>query len=254
MSHDPEENTVTTPPNLRDHPDVSALRTRLQHIADRLSPAPGEALDTHRERALLAVRAAAADVEVDPTLALRGEGQRWVDLLAELARQMSPVFRQAALATEATRLNRDPALSERDRSRALLRLGKINPRAAEEAASLAKRSEQVAGELHALVNPHWNDPEHRTGLARRRLDHTALGRAAEQLRLAVSAAEEIDSHLPEVQALLAMATTVDETAAGPRPCAAPDCEHPLPPAEPGRTRRYCSQACRTRARRAAAKR
>lgn len=249
---DIEETTVILP-DLRTHPDVTAMRAQLHRAVDQLSPAEGApALDPCQERVRHALQAVVADVEADPTLGLVFQVQRHVELLTELVRQIRPLLRQAA-AIEAERLDQDTTLTERERRLALARLGRLNPAARAEAEHMATRVQEIAAQVHAAVEPHWQTPEHRARLAQAHLDHQLLDKAAAYVRGAVSAAAAIDPHLPQVQALRAMATTLDE-AAGLRPCAAPGCTEPLPAAEPGRTRRYCSPRCRTRARRAVTKR
>ena len=251
---DTEENTVPTPPDLRDHPEARrARRSRTEHL-ERLAARPDEHVADRRR----ILQALAELLESDPTLALRGEGLHRMDLMSELVRQLGPLGRQAALVRERERLETDATLTDRERHRAVNRLGKLNPNAPAEHAALRGRADELLQELAAVARPDWHTRQRRRALAlelmpRREGGSRPLAEIAAQLRHAVADAVAIDPDLPEALRLLTLAEEI-EAPGTPRTCAAPGCAEPLPAAEAGRERRYCSSRCRTRARRAGAKR
>lgn len=243
---------MNTPPDLSAHPAVQAVRATIATAIERvtaLSPTPG--VDT--ELVVRALVDLAQALEQDPMLGLDPQTPRLVDLLAELVCQLGPLTRQAALVVEAERLEQDTTLTEPDRSRALMRLGKLNPHAPAEAQSVATRIEELTAQIRERAVPGGDTLERRRSLAEERLDRRTLAEAAALLRYAVRDAAAIAPDLPEIVMVLAAAETVEQASTG-TACAAPGCAAPLPPAAPGRVRRYCSPGCRTRARRRPANR
>lgn len=252
----PEEpTTVNTVPDLAAHPAVRAVRADIAAAAECLTALSAGTPGAVPERVGRALAESVQALEEDPALCLDPQTPRRVDLVAELVRQLIPLTRQAALVAEAERLEQDAGLTGPERRRALARLGKLNPTAPDQVEYLAGRAEEITAQLVAQAAPGRDIPERRRALAGARLDRRALTEAAELLRYAVADAAAIDPDLPQVRSVLAAAAAAEQatTPAGAR-CTAPGCEMPLPPAEPGRERRYCSPPCRTRARRAAANR
>lgn len=252
----PEEpTTVNTVPDLAAHPIVRTVRTDIAATIERHAALSAGTPGAGPERVARALANAAQALEEDPTLCLDFQTPRRVDLVAELVRQLGSLTRQTALLAQAERLEQDADLTGTERRRALARLGKLNPTAPAQVDYLAGRAEEITAELVAQAAPGRDTPERRRTLAGAHLDRRALAEAAALLRRAVADAAAIAPDLPEVAAVLAAAKAAEHAAAPTgAACAAPDCECPLPPAEPGRTRRYCSPPCRTRARRAAANR
>ncbi|MFE9247146.1 hypothetical protein [Nocardiopsis sp. NPDC006938] len=239
-----------TTPDLHAHPEVRRARRGITEHLERLATRTGE--DTADRRRIL--QALAEQLESDPTLAVRGEGLRWLDLIGELVRQLGPLGRQAALVAERDRLEADATLTDTERRRAVNRLGKLNTLAPAEYAALRGRADELLQELAALARSDWHTRERRRALALEMMPRTnsgtrPLAEIADQLRRSVADAVAIDPDLPEAHRLLDLAEEI-EAAGQPRACAAPGCTEPLPPAEPGRERRYCSPPCRRRARRA----
>lgn len=241
---------MTTPPELAEHPDVVNTRRALRDQLERMGP------DEQDQRADL--QELLELLETDPTVALFAPAQRTIALVQELARQRTPLARQVALAREHERLRADPARN----ARALNRLGKINPLAIEEHAALRTRTAELLQELRTLADPAWTTPQRRRALADERmppLDGTwGLSALADQLRRSVRDALAIDPTHPQALHLVTLAEAIEnahpDAQPHPTPCAGPGCTQPLPPADRGRQRRYCSPPCRNQARRAAAKR
>ncbi|MEE2051771.1 hypothetical protein [Nocardiopsis tropica] len=250
----PEEpTTVNTFRDLANHPAVRAVRADIAAAVERHATLSAGTPDAGPERVGRALAQAAQALEEDPALCLDPQTPHRVDLVAELVRQLRPLSRQAALVAEAERLEQDAGLTEPERYRALVQLGKLNPTAPAQVEELAVRAEEIAAELRAQAAPGQDSPEQRRALAGARLDRRTLAEAADLLRRAVRDAAAIAPDLPEVAAVLAAAAAAEQAAAPTgAACAAPGCAAPLPAAESGRVRRYCSPPCRTRARRAAA--
>lgn len=247
-----EPTTVNTVPDLADHPAVRAVRADLAAAAERHATLSAGTPGAGPERVGRVLAAAAHALEEDPALCLDPQTPRRVDLVAELVRQLGPLTRQAALLVQAERLERDAGLTGPERRRALARLGKLHPTASDQARRVAERVEQITAHLLAQAAPGRDTPARRRALAGARIDRRTLAEAAALLRYAVRDAAAIAPDLPEVAAVLAAAAAADQAAAPTgAACAAPGCAEPLPAAEPGRVRRYCSPPCRTRARRAA---
>jgi len=79
------------------------IAEELRALAERV-PADGPpAVTLARLRAVRAAEPVAAALTADPTLAERQ--QRWLDVLAELLRRLTPLARQASAATECVRLS-----------------------------------------------------------------------------------------------------------------------------------------------------
>ncbi|MFJ9558366.1 hypothetical protein ACIRPH_31550 [Nocardiopsis sp. NPDC101807] len=191
--------TTSRAQTVREHPEVRRAHQLLQRALDGSSD-PG--LRRALSPALDALR-------TDPTLALTTEGQRTLDLLAELARQLRPLSRQAEMARTHARLLADPDLEEADRAHAINRLGKINPAAITNEAELVERLCQQAQELADRARPDWQDPDHLHGLARRMLPPVRdLDVISQALRSSVSRAAAVVPDAPEVRRLLNLADQI----------------------------------------------
>lgn len=257
-----------TEPDLHSHRDVAHARESLERLITTWPPPDPEPstgqgwwLNPDREpvgrtQVLALAHRALRALEADPTLVLSPEGQRQLDLIAELNRQLKPLGRQAALARFARRLRQDPDITEDQRERGLNRLGKLNPDAETQHQALLGRAEELVAAFEERVNPVWDQGEHRRRLARYLLPGPeTTTKATDWVRYLVEAALAVDPELPEAHQVLAAADQIEQLLGAVVPtCAAPGCEGPLPSADPGRERRYCSAPCRTRARRAGAKR
>lgn len=217
---------------LHQHPDVLHARSSLERGRrdwDRHSHTSG-----HDEVLALIARMDTA-LRADPTLALDPVATMNMDLALHHSRHLVSLGR--ALDTAPT--PQDPEHLHRARA---------------EQPVLVERTAQVVAEVEGRVNADWHRPDQRRSLARRRLpDPATVTAALEQVRSLCAAATEVDPDLPEVRRVADLAEEIARTlAAGPvRTCAAPRCSRPLPEeeAEPGRERRYCSPACRRRAKR-----
>ena len=182
------------------HRDAVAARDGLRRtLQGAAQPAARDALT----RALDAL-------STDPTLALTLDGQRRIDLIAEMGRQLKPLGRQAAAGRAHSRIHADPALTGPERDAAQNRLGKINPAAlAEEDRILARLDDEVA-QLTAAARADWRDPAHLAEIARRLLPSPlALADIAAQVRRAVGSAAAVAPYEPEVRRLLDLADALD---------------------------------------------
>lgn len=255
-------------PDLHSHPEAVRARQEFEHLITTWPPSSSsphtsegwwlEADRTPAGRTLvlaLAHRALRA-LEEDPTLAVDPEGRRLFDLIAELNRQLKPLGRQVALVRFAQRLHEDPDLTDAQRERGLNRLGKLNPRAEAEHRTLLGRAEELVAQIEARVNPAWGQSGHRRRLAQSFLPRPETTiKATDLVRYLVEEALAVDPELPQARQVLAAADQIDQLlGTSARTCAASECGQPLPPADPGRERRYCSPSCRTRTQRRGAKR
>lgn len=186
---DIEETIVPIPADLRQDPEARRTRAYLQRELDRARALPPA---EQSPGAIEALKGLAALLESDPTLAIRTEGARWMELAVELARQMGSVERQAALANDHHRLQ-------------------------DEHAQLRTRLHDVLGRVRALARPDWDTPHGRRRLALERMpdpDFAAqvLAEAADRLRSAVGGALAVNPDLPEARPLLDLAEQVQTLA------------------------------------------
>jgi hypothetical protein len=102
----------------------------LRALAERV-PADGPpAVIRARQRAAGAAETVTTALSTDPTLAERQ--QRWLDVLAELLRWLTPLARQVSVAIESERLAAN--------GESTAHLGRVNPLAAEELDAVSARS------------------------------------------------------------------------------------------------------------------
>lgn len=168
----------------------------LRALADRV-PADGSPLA--RQRAAGAVDAVAAALTTDPTLAERQ--QRWLDVLAELLRRLTPLARQVSVAIESERLAAAGASTEH--------LGRINPLAAEELDAVSARCTELAAQVAAAAWPDWNTPRRISELSSSRMpgEHE-LAEIADRLRCAIAPAMDLPYPDPEAVRLAALADQI----------------------------------------------
>lgn len=192
--------TQTDPVNaVRSHREVRRAHQTLQRALD------GCAGDAARQALTQAVNA----MHSDPTLALQAGGQRSIDLICALARQLKPLGRQAELARTRDRLLAAPGLPDTDRRRRIHRLGKINPLAISQEKECLERLQRQVSALAEQAHPEWCDPCHLAELARQMLPpEQALAEIAGSLRSAVAAAAALAPGEPEVRRLLDLAEQV----------------------------------------------
>ncbi|RCV49741.1 hypothetical protein DEF23_17295 [Marinitenerispora sediminis] len=221
-----------------------------------------------------ALELAAATVEADPTLLRHRRAERtctavrWLDLLGELARQARPVGGQVLVAERWEALGAEPDARARERGRN--RLGRVNHQAPREFAQLVARVRETAERVAVLAYDDPPTPEQRAHLLADLMPSEGdLGRVASRLRAAAAAlhqdlAEVLDvggdGAPADARRLSAAARRIEALAAevDPGPAAPPvvcgGCGQPLPAVPAGgagRPRRYCGDACRQRAHRAA---
>ena len=117
-------------------------------LAERVPTAGPPAVTLARQRAAGAAGAVTAALSTDPTLAERQ--QRWLDVLAELLRRLTPLARQAAAAIESEQLAAAGASTAH--------LGRINPLAAEELDAVSARCPELAAQVATAAWPDWDSP------------------------------------------------------------------------------------------------
>ena len=175
------------------------IAEELRALAERV-PADGPpAVTLARQRAVGAAEAVAAALTADPTLAERQ--QRWLDVLAELLRRLTPLARQASAATECVRLSAAGASTAH--------LGLINPLAAEELDAVSARCPELAAQVAAAAWPDWNTPLRIRELSSSRMpgEHE-LAEIAAQLRRAVASALDLAYPDPEAVRLTKLADQI----------------------------------------------
>jgi hypothetical protein len=165
-------------------------------LAERV-PADGPpAVTLARQRAAGAVEAVTAALSTDPTVAERQ--QRWLDVLAELLRRLTPLARQALVAIESERLGAAGA--------GTAHLGRANPLAAEELDAVSARCAELAGQVAAAAWPDWNTPRRGRELSASRMpDEHELAEIAATLRRAVAPALDLAYPDPEAVRLAKLA-------------------------------------------------
>jgi hypothetical protein len=168
----------------------------LRALADRV---PADASPLARQRAAGAVEAVAAALVTDPTLAERQ--QRWIDVLAELLRRLTPLARQVSVAIESERLAAGGMTTAH--------LGRINPLAAEELDAVSARCTELAAQVAAEAWPDWQSPARVRELSASRMpgEHE-LAEIADRLRRAVSPALDLAHPDPEAVRLAALADQI----------------------------------------------
>ena len=180
----PQEPAVA--PDLRERPEVHTTRQDLHRMMERMVAAGSDGEDAEGPAFL---REVLALLEQDPTLALRGETARLMDLIGELARQLPPLRRRAA---------RDPG-AEQDLAR------------------VRERLRTHVQRLREQARPDWHAPHQRRALALERMpapEETArsLAQAAGLLRSSVEGALEIDPGLAAARRLLDLADRIGAAA------------------------------------------
>ncbi|MGH3182472.1 MAG: hypothetical protein ACRDOE_11285, partial [Streptosporangiaceae bacterium] len=135
----------------------------------------------------------------DPTLAERQ--QRWLDVLSEVLRRLTPLARQASAAIESECLSAAGASTAR--------LGRINPLAAEELAAVSARCPELAAQVAAKAWPDWNTQPRVRELSSSRMPHQdELAEIAGRLRRAVAPALDLPHPDPEAVRLAALADQI----------------------------------------------
>jgi hypothetical protein len=168
----------------------------LRALADRV---PADGSPVARQRAAAAAEAAAAALGADQTLAERQ--QRWLDVLAELLRRLTPLARQVAAAIESERLSATGASTAH--------LGRINPLAAEELDAVLARCTELATQIAAAAWPDWNSPQRTRELSTMRMpDKQELAELADALRRAVAPALDLPYPDPEAVRLATLADQI----------------------------------------------
>src|SRR6266436_915422 len=110
------------------------IAEELRALAERVPAAGPPAVTLARQRAVGAAKAVTAALSIDPTLAERQ--QRWLDVLSEVLRRLTPLARQASVATESECLSAAGASTAH--------LGRINPLAAEDLDAVSARCPELA--------------------------------------------------------------------------------------------------------------
>jgi hypothetical protein len=171
----------------------------LRALADRMPAGDSPPVGLARQRAAGATEAIAAALGADPTLAERQ--QRWLDVLAELLRRLTPLARQATAAIESERLATAGESS--------MHLGRINPLAAEELDAVSARCTELAAQVAAAAWPDWDSPARWRELSASRMpDEHELAEIADRLRRAVARALDLPYPDPEAVRLAALADQI----------------------------------------------
>ena len=171
----------------------------LRALADRVPAGGLPAVTRARQRAAGAVDAVAAALGTDPTVAERQ--QRWLDVLAELLRRLTPLTRQALVAIESECLSAAGASTAH--------LGRINPLAAEELDAVSARCAELAAQVAAAAWPDWNTPKRGRELSASRMpDEHELAEIAGRLRRAVAPALDLPCPDPEAVRLAVLADQI----------------------------------------------
>ena len=171
----------------------------LRALAERV-PADGpSAVTLARQRGTGAAEAVTAALSADPTLAERQ--QRWLDVLAELLRRLTPLARQVAVALESEQLAAAGASTAH--------LGRINPLAAEELDAVSARCTELAAQVASAVWPDWESPARVSELSAARMpDDHELAEIADRLRRAVAPALDLAYPDPDAVRLAKLADQI----------------------------------------------
>jgi hypothetical protein len=187
---------------------AKATAAGLRALADRV-PADSPPAVLARQRATGAADAVAAALTADPTLAERQE--RWLDVLGELLRRLSPLARQVWVAAECERLAAA--------GKTTYHLGRINPQAAQELADVSARCQELAAQVAAAAWPDWESPARTRELSASRMpDERELAEIADRLRRAVAPALDLAHPDPEAVRLAALADQITPQPGGDLPC------------------------------------
>jgi hypothetical protein len=181
--------------------DRAAARVvaELRALADRMAAGDSPPASVARQRAAGATEVVAAALAADPTLAERQ--QRWLGVLAELLRRLTPLARQVAVSAESERLSAAGASTAH--------LGRINPLAAEELDAVLARCTELAAQVAAAAWPDWESPARVRELSSRRMPHeSVLAEIADTLRRAVAPALALPYPDPEAVRLAALAEQI----------------------------------------------
>lgn len=174
------------------------VAAELRALAGRV-PADSPPAALARQRAAAAVDAVAAALAVDPTLAERQ--QRWLDVLGELLRRLTPLARQVSVAAESERLAAA--------GKTTCHLGRINPQAARELDDVSARCQELAAQVTAEAWPDWQSPARTRELSASRMpDEQELAEIADRLRRAVAPALDLAHPDPEAVRLAALADQI----------------------------------------------
>ncbi|MGW9350559.1 hypothetical protein [Nocardiopsis flavescens] len=164
-------------PGLADHPAALRCLNRLRRA--RQTCPPGERTAPARRALEKAARAAHAD----PTLPLTWEGERGIDLLYVLTRDLARAF-------------------ENERRGDAGPSGQAGADPHGEVESLVERTTAAALKLAALARSDWDTPAHRSAVARDRLpSRRVLVEITEGLHRSVAVSAALDPDLDEVRAL-----------------------------------------------------
>ncbi|MGH3192031.1 MAG: hypothetical protein ACRDOL_33255 [Streptosporangiaceae bacterium] len=175
------------------------IAEELRALADRVPAGGPPAVALARQRAAGAAEAVTAALSTDPTLAERH--QRWLDVLAELLRRLTPLARQAAAAIESERLSAAGASTAH--------LGHVNPLSAEELDAVSARCQELAAQVATAAWPDWNTPLRVRELSASRMpDEHELAEIADRLRRAVAPALDLAYPGPEAVRLAKLADQI----------------------------------------------
>lgn len=162
---------------LADHPAALRCLNRLRRA--RQTCPPGERTAPARRALDKAARAA----RTDPTLPLTWEGERGIDLLYVLTRDLARAFENERHGDAGPSAHAGPDLR-----------GEVE--------SLVERTAAAALRLAALARSDWDTPAHRSAVARDRLpSRRVLVEIAEGLHRSVAVSAALDPDLDEVRAL-----------------------------------------------------
>jgi hypothetical protein len=175
------------------------IAEELRALAERVPAAGPPAVTLARQRAVGAAKAVTAALSIDPTLAERQ--QRWLDVLSEVLRRLTPLARQASAATESECLSAAGASTAH--------LGRINPLAAEDLDAVSARCPELAAQVAAAAWPDWNTPPRVRELSSSRMpSEHELAEIASRLRRAVAPALDLPYPDPEAVRLAALADQI----------------------------------------------
>jgi hypothetical protein len=174
------------------------VAAELRALAGRV-PADSPPAVLARQRAAAAVDAVAVALSTDPTLAERQ--QRWLDMLGELLRRLTPLARQVSVAAESERLAAA--------GKTTYHLGRINPEAARDLEDVSARCTELAAQVTAEAWPDWESPVRVRELSASRMpDPHDLAEIANRLRRAVAPALDLPYPDPEAVRLAALADQI----------------------------------------------
>ena len=148
-------------------------------------------------RAQAAAEIVAQAVQADPTLPERDRCHRDLDLIAELARQLLPLARQA---------------EQLIASRRGEHVGRVNELAVDELEALSARLDELARQFAAQAWPDWDSPHRRLQRSTALLpDEHELAGVADELRRILAPALALSPTAPEALRLAALADQINPT-------------------------------------------